>query len=140
MNPERSIKLLTAHGIKPTANRILILNAITDQGNPLSMKEIETRLLTVDKSVISRTLALFRDHRLVHAIESADGAVHYETCLSHDEAHDDDEHVHFFCEKCHRTFCLTEVPVPEISVPAGFKPTETNVIVRGLCPECASKK
>lgn len=140
MNPERSVRLLTAHGIKPTANRILILNAITDKGSPLSMKEIENRLITVDKSVISRTLALFRDHHLVHTIESADGAVHYETCLSRDEAHDDDEHVHFFCEKCHRTFCLTDVPVPEISVPAGFRLSETNVIVRGLCPECASKK
>lgn len=139
MNTDESVKLLMAHGIKPTANRILILRAITDKGSPLSMKEIETKLLTVDKSVISRSLALFRDHHLVHAIESADG-VHYETCLSHDEDHDDDEHVHFFCERCHRTFCLTDVPVPEINVPDGFQLRETNVIVRGLCADCASRQ
>ncbi len=139
MNTDESVRLLMAHGIKPTANRILILRAITDKGSPLSMKEIEARLLTVDKSVISRSLALFRDHNLVHTIDSADG-VHYETCLSHDDQHDDDEHVHFFCERCHRTFCLTDVPVPEISVPDGFQLRETNVIVRGLCPDCASRR
>ena len=62
------VALMQEHGIKPTANRILILRTLLEERRPLSMIEIETLLESVDKSIISRTLSAFRAHRLLHAL------------------------------------------------------------------------
>lgn len=127
--------LLNEHGVKPTANRLLIARALHDGGCPLSQQELETALETVDKSVISRTLSLMRSHRLVHAIESGE-TTRYELCLSHGGAHDDDTHVHFYCERCHRTVCLDDISIPEVVLPEGYRMTTANYLLKGICPRC----
>lgn len=137
---EDLIHLLSAHNIKPTANRQLIIRTIADRGEPLSMHEIELRLHTVDKSVISRTIALFRERHLVHTIDSPDGILLFEACLKSTGEEDDDEHAHFFCTSCHRTFCLYDVPQPNIHVPKGFEARDVSVVVSGICPECKAKE
>lgn len=140
MDEKKCAALLAAHGIRPTVNRMLTARALASAGRPMSLSEIETRLLTVDKSGISRALALFREHRLVHVVESSEG-VRYELCMSRDtDGEDDDVHVHFFCEHCHRTFCIDNVPVPPVSLPAGYRQTSVSYIARGLCPECATSR
>ena len=69
MTEIREEQLLQAAGIKPTAARILIIRNLDASDHPLSMAEIGDALETVDKSVISRTLALFRTARLIHIIQ-----------------------------------------------------------------------
>ena len=133
MSPEEA--LFSAHGIRPTANRILVAQALARSGRPVSLTELETALDTIDKSGIFRTLTLFREHHLVHTIEDGE-AVRYELCHSHDEAHDDDLHPHFYCEKCHRTFCLDGVAVPSIPLPSGYTGHSTTYLIKGICPEC----
>lgn len=73
---------------------------------------------------------------MVHAIETGEGIVKYELCQSHNDEEDDDEHVHFYCERCHRTICLHDIPVPQIAVPDGYRVEGTNVLVRGICERC----
>lgn len=136
MTPEEYISLLAAHGIRPTANRLLVARALGAQANPMSLKELGDKILTIDKSGIFRALTLFRQHHLVHDIEDGAGDVKYELCLSHDDDQDDDQHVHFYCERCHRTFCLTDIPVPLVPLPLGYRRTSVNYVVRGLCPNC----
>ena len=116
MNTYEHTSLLEGHGIKPTANRLLIVKALASQHHPVSVKDLEDSLLTLDKSSIFRVLTLFREHHLVHAI--------------------DDEHVHFYCERCHRTICLHDIPVPQIPVPEGYRAEGINVLVRGICERC----
>lgn len=128
--------LLASHGIKPTVNRLLIVKALHSLHHPVSVKELEDSLLTLDKSSIFRVLTLFREHHLVHAIETGEGIVKYELCQSHNDVSDDDEHVHFYCERCHRTICLHDIPVPQIPVPEGYRAEGTNVLVRGVCERC----
>ena len=103
----------------------------------MSMGELEDALETVDKSVISRTLSLFREQHLVHVIEDGGDGVRYELCHSHHDDHDDDTHVHFHCESCGRTFCLEDIPVPEVAVPDGFKASSVNYMIKGTCPDCS---
>ena len=129
-------QLLEAHGVKPTANRIIIVKALSQAGTPMSMKELEYSILSLDKSSIFRTLTLFREHHLVHTIESGDGGMRYELCKSHDNNIDDDEHVHFYCEQCHKTYCLYDTLIPQVPVPEGFLPHSANFILRGVCPQC----
>ena len=105
MNNEKCTKWLIEHGIKPTANRIVIARALASADRPMSMTELEESILTIDKSNIFRALTTFKEH-------------------------------HFFCECCHRTFCLEDTPIPAIDLPPGYRMTTINYIVKGLCPEC----
>ena len=136
MDTTQLLPLMEQHGVKPTANRLLIARALSEAGRPVSMGELEDMLETVDKSVISRSLSLFREARLVHSIEDGGEGVRYELCHSHHADHDDDAHVHFHCEICGRTYCLEEIPVPEVQVPEGFKPLTANFLIKGVCPAC----
>ena len=88
----------------------------------MSLTELEYKILSIDKSGVCRALTLFRDHHLVHVIEDGSGGVRYEICNSHDHDADDDQHLHFYCERCRRTYCLNEMPVPSVQLPDGFEP------------------
>lgn len=128
---------LLEHGIKASASRIMVLKAIMDADHPLSMMEIEQILESVDKSQISRALNLFMEFDLLHKIDDGTGIAHYELCHSHSEdGRDDDVHVHFYCEKCHKLFCLEEVGIPAVDIPKGYKVHNSSYIVQGICPEC----
>ena len=129
------VKLLEEHGVKATVNRLLVAEALSRSGRPLSMTELETEIESVDKSGIFRSLMTFKDHHLVHAIEDMEGT-RYELCHSHDTDHDDDAHVHFYCEKCHRTFCLDGVEVPSVPVPPGYTAESVTYLLKGTCPNC----
>ena len=78
MGKEQCICLLTAHDVKPTANRIVIAEALAAADCPMSVKELEYSILSIDKSNIFRTLMLFKAHHLVHVIEDGNGSVKYE--------------------------------------------------------------
>lgn len=137
MNAEELNALMAHHGVHVTANRLTIARALSEADRPLSLTELEDALETIDKSNIFRTLQLFRKAHLVHALEDMGEGVRYELCHSHGEEEDDDLHVHFYCTNCHRTFCLQDMPVPEVSVPDGFKAESQSHLIQGLCPECS---
>ena len=139
MNEKQIEGLLERHGIKLTANRILIAKIMSTLDYPISMKELETMLLTMDKSSIFRTLSLFKNHHLVHQMEDGNDIVRYELCHSHSEEEDEDIHVHFYCEHCHRTFCLNEIPVPQVNLPVGYRQTAVNYMIKGICPDCSQR-
>ena len=136
MKSEDYEALLIAHDIKPTANRIVVAKTLAAAERPMSLSELEYKILSIDKSGVFRALTLFREHHLVHTIEDGSGALRYELCHGHGGEDDDDLHVHFFCENCHRTFCLDGVSVPQVGVPPGFVATSASHIVKGICPEC----
>ena len=133
--------LLASHGIKPTANRIVVARTLATAERPMSLTELEYKILSIDKSGVFRALTLFREHHLVHVIEDGGDGVRYELCHSHDgHAEDDDQHVHFYCEQCQQTFCITDVPIPTVSLPDGYVLESVNYMAKGLCPRCASRK
>ena len=139
MDESTCVKMLEKHGIRPTSNRIVVLKALAAAMNPSSISDLENKIVTIDKSGIFRSLMLFREHRLVHVLEDGDGGVKYELCLSHDENEDEDMHVHFYCEQCHRLFCLDDMPVPQVDLPEGYSMTTVNYVVKGTCPQCAER-
>ena len=47
MNEMEYEKLLEEHGIKPTANRILVVKALASSMQPLSLAELERRIMTM---------------------------------------------------------------------------------------------
>lgn len=140
MEEKKCIAMLEEHGIRPTANRILMLKTLAAEGYPMSMKELEYKILTIDKSNVFRSLMLFKERHLVHVIEDGNGGVKYELCFSHDDEEDDDEHLHFFCEQCHRTICLHDIPLPQVNAPEGYALHSASFLLKGICPECLRHK
>lgn len=136
MEEQHLIQLMAQHGVKPTANRILIARALLDAGRPMSMTELESVVETIDKSNIFRALQAFREARLVHVLDDTGDGVRYELCHRHHDDEDDDVHVHFYCEKCRRTFCLEDTPIPPVSIPEGFDVQTVNYLIKGICPDC----
>ena len=53
--------------IQPTAIRLLVLRAMMQAGQSVSLADLEDRLDTVDRSSIFRTLTLFLSHHLIHS-------------------------------------------------------------------------
>ena len=130
------IDLMMHHGVKPTANRILVAEALHRAGRPMSIMELEDAIGSIDKSGISRTLSLFREQHLVHTIQDGGDGVRYELCHSHSDSHDEDAHVHFYCTSCRKTFCLDNIPIPDVALPEGYDRESVNYMVSGICPDC----
>lgn len=133
-------KLLEESGITPTSNRVLVARALQSARRAMSLMDLETEIDTLDKSSISRVLNLLRKHSVVHAVEDGRGVAMYEFCHGHDHQHSaEDMHIHFYCNKCRRTFCFEEQSVPSVSVPEGFETESVNYMLKGLCPDCSRK-
>ncbi len=139
MERRRCEERLEKKGIRPTAVRVLVLDALSASGRAVSLPELEALLGSVDKSSIFRTLNLFRRHHLVHALEDGSGALKYEVCGGEEACSVSDMHPHFYCECCRRTFCFEAMRIPPVRLPEGFVLHEINYMVKGICRACAEK-
>lgn len=133
---QKSIEILERKGVRVTSIRILVMEALMCSSRPMSLSDLETELDTVDKSSIFRTLEVFEKHHIVHSIDDGTGSVKYEVCEGRDNCTIADMHTHFYCEKCHRTFCLKDISAPLVDLPEGFSASSVNYIIKGICPEC----
>ena len=136
MTSEDIASRLSGRGVKPTAMRILVYKTLMDCVRPVSLREIDDKMVTAERSTIFRTLTLLLQQGLIHAIADGGGAVRYEVCHGHDHCSLDDQHAHFFCTVCQRTFCLHDVGIPHPMVPGGFHVTQVNYLLKGICPAC----
>lgn len=134
------LKLLARRDIKPTAIRLLVLKELVHADRAFSLLDLEDRLVTVDKSTLFRTLTLFLGRHLIHAIDDGSGSLKYALCSSECDCEVDDLHTHFYCEACHRTFCLKQIHIPHVVLPEGFTMSSINYVVKGLCSDCARKQ
>lgn len=133
--------ILQSAGVTPTSNRVLVARTLCNSDSPMSLADIEAELDTLDKSSISRVLAILCEHSIIHALEDGRGIAKYEMCHGHDHHHSqDDMHIHFYCTKCMHTYCFEDIPVPSVKVPENFKITSVNYMLKGICPLCACNK
>ena len=120
-----------------TPARILTLRKLSELEYPVSLLELETMLDTLDKSTISRSLAVLLKRHAIHSFEDGSGSTKYEICRSTVEhCPIEEQHVHFHCEACNRTFCMKEHKIPIISLPNGYAIENINYTIKGVCPEC----
>ena len=140
MNSTETANRLSQKGLKATANRILVYRELACSDHPLSLHDLERRLPYMDKSSIFRVLTLFLEHDVVHSFSDGRGVLNYELCGSRGACAHHDMHLHFYCESCQQSFCLEEVPMPELQLPEGFTPHNVSFVVKGECPACGSQR
>jgi Fur family ferric uptake transcriptional regulator len=134
---EKYVKNLEERGIKPTAIRLLVFRAMVEHPQAFSLLDMETKLDTVDKSTLSRTISLFHQKLLIHSIDDGSGSIKYSVCSSSCTCSLNDLHVHFYCGGCKKTFCLENISIPEVQLPAGFLLKDVNFVLKGLCQHCS---
>lgn len=139
MNSQDMINRLESKGIRPTANRILVMKTLMCEQNPQSLSNLERKMVSMDKSSIFRTLTLFLEHDVVHAFEDGRGVLCYELCEEKGACDHHDGHIHFYCESCQRSFCMEDIHIPSFELPEGFYPHSISFVIKGECPDCRKK-
>lgn len=130
---------LLSKKINPTAMRILVLEYLKAQSEAVTLSDIEGSFGQSDRVTLYRTLKTFEKKGVIHKISTGSGAK-YALCdsLCSEDSHRD-THVHFICNQCKKTSCLTQVHIPKIVIPSGFQLDEYEVLARGICGICAEK-
>ena len=131
MNSQDMISRLESKGIRPTANRILVMKTLMGEQNPQSLSNLERKMVSMDKSSIFRTLTLFLEHDVVHAFEDGRGVLCYELCEEKGACDHHDGHIHFYCESCQRSFCMEDIHIPSFELPEGFYPHSISFVIKG---------
>ncbi|MDE5850673.1 MAG: transcriptional repressor [Muribaculaceae bacterium] len=132
--------ILTGNGIKPTANRILVLKELMRNSHPVNLADLETALAPIDKGSIFRVLQLFSEKEVIHVIEDGSRSLKYEVCHAEDHHTATDQHPHFYCEKCGELYCLDTISLPDIKLPDDFEVKSINLMIKGLCPKCIKNR
>lgn len=140
LTSEQLEELITRRGARPTPLRALVYNELAKAQEALSQAELEARLVTVDKSTISRSLHLLLSVGAVHQVDDGTGIFKYAPSCAVGGLTPTACKVHFFCQRCEKTFCLPEVELPKIELPEGFASDSYNLVVRGCCLPCQRKR
>lgn len=128
-------KLQNKH-VKPTAMRELVLKVLSEQTSAVSLADIENLFDKADKTTLYRTLKTFEENKLIHSIDDGTGSLKYALCKETCQCNPEDLHVHFLCTKCQNTYCLNDIAIPTIALPANFKLDTINMVVKGICANC----
>jgi Fur family ferric uptake transcriptional regulator len=132
-------QILRGAGVRLTAVRLLVWRTIRKEFEGVfNLADLEAKLPTVDKSTLFRTLGLLSEKHLLDTIDDGTGSQKY--CLGNaDDPLSEVRHIHFSCRVCHRTVCLTNIMLPEVTLPEGFTVEDVEYVVKGICPDCARR-
>lgn len=134
---EASIAFLTnqlkSKGIRPSYQRIKVLEYMIRNGDHPTVEEIFSALAQVipslSKVTIYNTLHTFVEEGLVRVVEIDDAQKRYDITL--------DDHGHFLCTACGTIYNFpVSIDPDSIARLHRFKITQKNVYFKGLCPNC----
>lgn len=135
---DQAVALLEHHDLRKTKVRRQVLEVFLSKKEALSHNDIENRFEDIDRITLYRTLRTFEEKGLIHkAIDGSDKqkfALCQDGCTEHDHK---DEHAHFHCGNCEKTYCLDGVHAPKITAPAGFQIESYHLVLKGICEECS---
>lgn len=131
-------QLLTSKQIRVTAMRLLVFKFLAQKTTAASLTDIEKAFNTADRTTLYRTIKTFEEKAIVHQIDDGTGIIKYALCENDCDCEiETDLHLHFYCNNCNTTVCLTEHKIPKIKVPEGFIAENVNLVVKGVCDKCS---
>lgn len=135
---ERIVKKLESKVIRPTAMRLLTYKRLSQLKVAISLGELEKYFERSERSTLYRTMKTFEEKAIVHQIEDGTGVIKYALCEEDCECEvGSDLHLHFHCNNCGDTLCLTEHKIPQINLPEGYVAEDINLVVKGICERCS---
>ena len=135
-----SNRLLKDFRLRTTQTRQEILHLFLRSDYALSHGDIEKEVdSSLDRVTVYRTLKTFLDKGLIHKVLDDEGSLKYalcnEACSVAGHHHN---HVHFKCTQWGETNCLTNVEIPSVKLPKGYKAKEINLLIQGVCEACSA--
>jgi Fe2+ or Zn2+ uptake regulation protein len=128
---------LRDRGQRVTPQRLMIARVVSDLDRHVTAEavfdEVGRRLPGVSLPTVYATLELLESVGLIHRVATERGAVIYDPRT--------DQHHHLACRRCGK-IADVEAPVEAAALlsaarAAGFAPDQAQVVVRGLCADCA---
>ncbi len=132
-------KIMESNNVKPTAMRLLVLQFLLNKKVAVSLTNIEDYFDNSDRTTLYRTLKTFVESGIAHQIDDGTGITKYALCEEQCNCEiETDLHLHFHCNNCNETVCLTEHKIPHINLPEGFTAENVNLVVKGVCDKCGT--
>ncbi len=130
-------KFLLSKDIRPTAMRILVYKFLAAKDIAVSLADIELTFEKSERTTLYRTLKTFEEKGIVHQVDDGTGVAKYALCeIGCNCEMGTDLHLHFHCNACGETQCLTERKIPIVNLPKGYTATDANLVVKGICNNC----
>lgn len=129
--------LLKKGNIRPTAVRSLVYKFLLENDAAKGLSDIENHFVKSDRTTLYRTIKTFEDKGIVHQIDDGTGTAKYALCEEGCNCEiETDLHLHFHCNACDKTICLTDHKIPEINLPTGYTAENANLVIKGICDKC----
>ena len=131
--------LLRDRGLRATSQRVVMHRLLRDRDRHVSAEELlseaSERLPGVSLPTVYATLELFEQLGIVRRVNGGGGTLLWDTRA--------DVHHHMICRRCGRIEDM-ETPLDldrarRSAARAGFRPDRAEVVVSGLCADCARK-
>ncbi len=133
-------KYLKEHGIRPSVQRIAIMDYLLTHKTHPTVDEIHSALAPVipmlSKTTVYNTMRVFAENNAMLWLNIDDKQVHADGDTSH--------HIHFFCTRCDKIYDIhtDEVPGSEdlyLHQIGEFVVNETHIYYKGICKNCLDK-
>ena len=134
-----SLEYLTAHGIKPSVQRLAVMDYLQAHRTHPSVDEIYNALIeripTLSKTTVYNTLRLFVDNRAARQLTIDERNACFDACM--------EPHAHFHCRHCGKVF---DLPLRrtnlerETVMPEGFTSEQADLYFHGTCPDCRPER
>jgi Fe2+ or Zn2+ uptake regulation protein len=133
-------ELLRDRGLRATSQRVVMHRLLRDHNRHLSAEELLSeageRLPGISLPTVYATLELFEQLGIVRRVNGGGSTLLWDTRA--------DAHHHMICRNCGR---IEDMDTPldlerarRSAARAGFQPDRAEVVVSGLCAECARKQ
>lgn len=130
-----AIAHLTEHGIKPSAQRIAIMDyLLTHRTHPTVdtiYNDLVAEMPTLSRTTVYNTLKLLGEHDAILELTIDKRTAHYDG--------DTSPHSHFQCKRCGRIIDIPQQVVDINQTEHDFVIQETEVYYRGYCRECLNE-
>lgn len=131
-------EIIQEAGLRPTANRLVVLDALLQSHHPLSHQELLNTLSIshdFDRVTLYRVLDWLLANNIVHKIAGDNRAWRFQintTNSSH-------RHAHFECNECGKIYCLDDVSPRTPKLPKGFRAETITLNIKGRCDRCSRR-
>ncbi len=129
---QRYIRMFEEAGIRPSMQRLMILEHIRSRKDHPTADEVYSSLAATNP-MLSRTtvfscLKLLAAKGMINSIDISSDSTRYDAVREL-------PHAHFMCRRCNRIFDIG-LDMSSFDTPEGFIFDNVNVFFKGICPEC----
>ena len=133
---EETHKYLSEHGVKPSVQRIAIMDyLLTHKTHPTAdeiFQDLREVMPTLSKTTVYNTVKLLADQQAILALNTGESNVRYDGDVS--------DHAHFLCSECGHLFDMKILSKPHLWSLKGHRIAMTQIYAYGVCEDCSNQK